>query len=78
MMHRLRRTLVHDWPILSLVALCLIGISMYLGVGPTTQEGSGYRVIDINAVRHLQDTGELSTHEAIWYQQRNESAENKK
>jgi len=64
----LRRTLVHDWPVVTLVALNLAGIGLYLGVGPTAQQGAGYRVIDIKAVHRLLDAGELSTHEADWYQ----------
>jgi len=64
----LRRILVHDWPIITLVAFNLAGIGLYLGVGPTAQQGAGYRIIDIKAVRLLLDAGELSTHEADWYQ----------
>jgi hypothetical protein len=66
-MHELRRTLIHDWPIMMLVALNLAGIGLYLGVGPALQQGAGYRVIDIRAVQRLLDAGELSTHEAQWY-----------
>lgn len=66
-MTELRRVLVHDWPIMMLVALNLAGIGLYLGVGPALQQGAGYRVIDIKAVQRLMDAGELSTHEAEWY-----------
>jgi hypothetical protein len=66
-MHELRRILVHDWPIMMLVAVNLAGIGLYLGVGPALQQGAGYRVIDIKAVHRLLDAGELSTHEAEWY-----------
>ena len=64
----LRRILFHDWPIITLVALNLAGIGLYLGVGPALQQGTSYRVIDIRAVQRLLDAGELSTHEADWYQ----------
>jgi hypothetical protein len=67
-MHELRRILVHDWPIMMLVAINLAGIGLYLGVGPALQQGAGYRVIDIKAVHRLLDAGKLSTHEAEWYQ----------
>ena len=67
-MHELRRTLVHDWPIITLAVLNLAGIGLYLGVGPTSLEGAGYRAIDIKEVRRLLDAGELSLHEASWYQ----------
>ena len=67
-MHELRRILVHDWPIMMRIALNLAGIGLYLGVGPALQQGAGYRVIDIKAVHRLLDAGELSTHEADWYQ----------
>jgi hypothetical protein len=53
---------------MALVALNLAGIGLYLGVGPALQQGASYRVIDIKAVRRMLDTGELSTHEADWYQ----------
>ena len=64
----LRRILFHDWPVITLVALNLVGIGLYLGVGPATLQGAGYRIIDIKAVHRLLDAGELSTHEADWYQ----------
>jgi len=67
-MHELRRILVHDWPIITLVVLTLTGIGLYLEVGPTSLEGAGYRAIDIEAVRKMLDAGELSLHEASWYQ----------
>jgi hypothetical protein len=67
-MHELRRILIHDWPIIIMVALNLAGIGLYLGVGPALQQGGGYRVIDIKAVQQLMDEGELSIHEAEWYQ----------
>lgn len=66
-MHVLRRTLVHDWPLIALAMSTLAGIGLYLQVGPTLHKGAGYRVIDTAKVRHLQDSGELSTHEARWY-----------
>jgi hypothetical protein len=49
------RTLSHDWPALALVLFNLLGIGLYLGVGPARQEGTGYRVIDAAAVRRLLD-----------------------
>jgi hypothetical protein len=61
------RTLSHDWPALALVLFNLLGIGLYLGVGPARQEGTGYRVIDAAAVRRLLDAGELSGREARWY-----------
>jgi hypothetical protein len=64
----LRRIFFHDWPIMILVALNLAGIGLYLGVGPATQHGAGYRIIDIKAVHRLLDAGELSTHKADWFQ----------
>jgi len=67
-MHELRRTLTHDWPIIALVAINLAGIGLYLGVGPASQEGAGYRVIDIKTVQRLLDSGDLNLHEADWYQ----------
>ena len=67
-MHELRRTLCHDWPIITLVVVNLAGIGLYLEVGPTSLEGTGYRAIDIEAVRRMLDAGELSLHEASWYQ----------
>jgi hypothetical protein len=73
-MNVLRRTLVHDWPAIALAGLTLAGIGLYLQVGPARQEGTGYRVIDIAAVRRLQDSGDLSTREARWYH-RNEAQE---
>jgi hypothetical protein len=66
-MHALRRTLVHDWPVIALALSTLAGIGLYLQVGPTLHEGAGYRVIDTAKVRRLQDSGELSTREARWY-----------
>jgi hypothetical protein len=66
-MKALSRTLSHDWPVLALVLLNLLGIGLYLGVGPVRQEGAGYRVIDATVVRRLLDSGELSTREAQWY-----------
>jgi hypothetical protein len=68
MMHELRRIVTHDWPIMMLMAINLAGIGLYLGVGPALQQGTSYRVIDIKAVQRLMDAGELSTHEAEWYQ----------
>jgi hypothetical protein len=70
MIRRLRRLLIHDWLILILVVVNLVAIGLYLGVGPSTIEGAGYRVIDFKAVRRLMDSGELSSHEATWYQQK--------
>ncbi len=67
-MHEIRRILSHDWPIISLVVINLAGIGLYLGVGPAAQEGAGYRVIDIKTVQRLLDSGDLSLHEADWYQ----------
>ena len=67
-MHELRRILIHDWPIIIMVTLNLTGIGLYLGVGPALQQGAGYRVIDIRTVKQLMDEGELSIHEAEWYQ----------
>jgi hypothetical protein len=67
-MHELRHTLTHDWPVIALVAINLAGIGLYLGAGPTWQEGAGYRVIDIKAVQRMLDSGDLSRHEAEWYQ----------
>jgi hypothetical protein len=67
-MHELRRILIHDWPIMMLVAVNLAGMSLYLGVGPALQHGAGYRVIDIRAVHRLLEAGELNLHEAQWYQ----------
>ena len=66
-MHSLTRTLTHDWPIITLVLINLLGIGLYLGVGPARQEGAGYRVIDTQAVRRLLDAGSLSGREADWY-----------
>lgn len=68
LMSELRRTLSHDWPIIALVTFNLAGIGLYLGVGPALQEGAGYRVIDIRTVQRLLDAGDLSLHEADWYQ----------
>jgi hypothetical protein len=67
-MHALRRILTHDWPVIALVAINLAGVGLYLGAGPVWQEGAGYRVIDIKAVQRLLDSGDLSRHEAEWYQ----------
>ena len=67
-MHELRRTLTHDWPIIALVAINLAGIGLYLGVGPASQAGAGYRIIDIKTVQRMLDSGDLSLHEADWYQ----------
>lgn len=67
-MHNLQRALVHDWPIMLLVVANLTAIGMYLGVGPETQQGTGYRVINIGEVRRLLDAGRLNLHEADWYQ----------
>jgi hypothetical protein len=67
-MHALRRILTHDWPVIVLVAINLAGISLYLGAGPAWQAGAGYRVIDIKAVQRMLDSGDLSRHEAEWYQ----------
>jgi hypothetical protein len=66
-MHTLTRTLIHDWPIIALLMVNLLGIGLYLGVGPVLREGAGYRVVDIAAVRRLLDAGELSRREALWY-----------
>ena len=73
-MSELHRILVHDWPMMALVVLNLAAIGLYLGVGPALQQGAGYRVIDIRAVHRLIDAGELSTHEADWYQRSLRSA----
>jgi hypothetical protein len=67
-MHELRRILTHDWPIIALVVINLAGVGLYLGAGPAWQEGAGYRVIDIKAVQRMLDSGDLSRHEAEWYQ----------
>jgi len=66
-MGSIRRLFRHDWPILSLVAANLAFIGLYLGVGPPTSDGAGYRVIDTGAVRRLLDSGDLSGREADWY-----------
>jgi hypothetical protein len=67
-MHNLQRALVHDWPIMLLMVVTLTGIGMYLGVGPETNQGTGYRVINIKEVQRLLDAGTLNLHEADWYQ----------
>jgi hypothetical protein len=55
---------------LTLVVINLAGIGLYLGVGPESTEGAGYRVIDIKAVHRLLDSGDLNLHEADWYQRK--------
>jgi hypothetical protein len=67
-MHALRRILSHDWPVILLVVINLAGVGLYLGAGPAWQAGAGSRVIDIRAVQRLLDSGDLSRHEAAWYQ----------
>ncbi len=71
MKHVIRRSLIHDWPMILLVLLNLAVIGLYLGVGPAELAGAGYRVIDTRAVKRLLDSGELSRHEALWYQRSN-------
>ncbi len=69
----IRRTLIHDWPMIVLVLLNLGAIGLYLDVGPVELTAAGYRVIDTRAVERLLDSGELSRHEAQWYQRSNPS-----
>ena len=66
-MRLLRRIITHDWLILSLVLTNFLFIGLYLGVGPPSGAGAGYRVIDTEAVRRLLDSGDLSGREADWY-----------
>lgn len=63
-----RRTLLHDWPIITLMLLNLAAIGLYLGLDQIQQQGSSYRLIDATAVKRLLDAGELSSREADWYQ----------
>lgn len=73
---RIRRILRHDWPAIALVAASLVAIAAYLAGGVGGEGGSGYRVIDFEAVRRLVDQGQLSRHEARWYHREGGHAEN--
>ncbi|ESQ14199.1 MAG: hypothetical protein N838_00670 [Thiohalocapsa sp. PB-PSB1] len=54
---------------LALLALTLLIIGLYLqqGLMLAAREGSGYRVIDTEALQRRIDIGELRDHEAQWY-----------
>lgn len=67
-LHRLRRTLTHDWPGILLVSATLAMIGLYLGLKPAPTAGNGHRVIDFKVVSALMEKGDLSRREARWYQ----------
>lgn len=72
-MRALRQTLIHDWPIITLVLVGLVSIGLYLRQGIALRAGGGYRVIDTQAVQRLLDKGELNRHEARWYHASNKA-----
>ena len=58
-----------EWRFLGFAGLNLVAIAMYLGAGLARLEptGTGWRRVDIDAVRQRMDSGELSGREAQWY-----------
>jgi len=52
-----------------LIALTLLGMALYLGDGLrlASRDGSGHRVIDIQALERRIEAGDLRDREALWY-----------
>ncbi len=60
----------HDWELLLLVIAMLVNLGGFLTqeLGTAPREGAGWRRVDTEAVQRLIEAGDLSDHEALWYQ----------
>jgi hypothetical protein len=69
MIGQIRHLRMRDLRFLGLVAVTGLTISLYLDTGLrlASQEGSGWRAIDLNALTHKIESGELREREAEWY-----------
>jgi hypothetical protein len=66
---RLTRWRSRDWGFVGLAGLNLAVIVLYLATGLVElgSTGTGWRRVDVDAVRQRIDSGELSGREAQWY-----------
>lgn len=69
MVEQIRHMRSRDLRFLGLVALTGLTIALYLDAGLrlASQEGSGWRKLDLDAVMQRIETGELRDWEADWY-----------